>query len=183
MSTNKTENWNPDKKLNSSLIQNETDSGVKCFCMFLIELLGVKTNSNKNLLRILGVNILTKLSTFHSHISAVLHLMLFTISGICGIFAITLIWIVQNYLQLLLCLVVSVISIHFCMVSRTLTKTSNVFKVDWPALWQNYLHLLTVFHCFFSLHWLPVNLEYCSRTVCWPTNRFMKNSLFIFTPC
>ena len=34
-----------------------------------------------------------------------------------------------------------------------------------------------------SLHWLPLNLKYCSRSVCWPTKGFMKNSLFIFTPC
>ena len=44
----------------------------------------------------------------------------FTISGIYGIFAITLIWIVQNYLQLLLCLVILIIEIHSCMVSWTL---------------------------------------------------------------
>ena len=36
--------------------------------------------------------------------------------GVCGVFAVTLIWIVQNSLQLLLCLVVLIIAIHFCMV-------------------------------------------------------------------
>ena len=36
----------------------------------------------------------------------------FTISGICSIFAITLSWILQNYWQLFLCPVISIIIIH-----------------------------------------------------------------------
>ena len=35
-----------------------------------------------------------------------------TICGICGVFAVTLIWIVQSYLQLFLCPVISIIAIH-----------------------------------------------------------------------
>ena len=34
-----------------------------------------------------------------------------------------------------------------------------------------------------SLQWLPVKLEYCLRSICWPSKPCMKNSLFIFTPC
>ena len=57
-----------------------------------------------------------------------------TILGICGALAITLIWIVQNYLQLFLCLVVSINAIHFCMVLRTLTSSNfKLFRIDWPA--------------------------------------------------
>ena len=43
---------------------------------------------------------------------------------ICGVLAVTLILIVivQNYLQLVLCPVVSILPSHFCMVSRTLTS-------------------------------------------------------------
>ena len=81
----------------------------------------------------------------------------FTICGICSVFTTTLIWIVQNYLQLLSCLVVSIIAIHFCMV--LLTLTSQGFKRV-----QNQLaHLVTKSPPFTrslpllrSLHWLPV---------------------------
>ena len=58
---------------------------------------------------------------FRSHALAVCSSR-FTVCRICGVFAVTLIWIVQNYLQLLLCLVVLIITIHFCMVSPTLTS-------------------------------------------------------------
>ena len=50
----------------------------------------------------------------------------FTIHGICGILVVTFIWIVQNYLQLLSCPVVSIIAIHFCMVDTDLTKRQNL---------------------------------------------------------
>ena len=76
----------------------------------------------------------------------------FTISGISGIFTITLIWIVQNFLQLFLSLVILIIAIHLCMVLQTLTSPNfNVFRIDWPTWWQNLLHSLAVFHCFVSL--------------------------------
>ena len=58
----------------------------------------------------------------------------FTIFGMYGLFAATLILIVQNYLQLVSCLVISIIAIHFCMVSRTLTSPNFniVFRIDGP---------------------------------------------------
>ena len=82
--------------------------------------------------------------------------MLLPYAVICRIFAITLIWIMQNYLQLVLCVVVSIIAIVFCMVSRTLTSPNfTVFRIKLA-------HVLTkslaVFLCF-------VPFEYCSRSV------------------
>ena len=107
----------------------------------------------------------------------------FTICGICDVFAVTLIWIVQNYLQLVLRPVILIIAIHFCMVSQTLSSPNfNVFRIDWCAWWQS-LHLLAVFHCFVLFVGCQEGLEYCSRSVCWPTKSCMKNNLFIFTPC
>ena len=81
-------------------------------------------------------------------------------SEICGVFAVTLIWIVQNYLRLLSCPVVSVIAIHFCMVSLTLTSPGfSVLGIDWPAWWQSFLHLRAVFTLLRSLHWLLVRVK------------------------
>ena len=57
----------------------------------------------------------------------------FTICGICGIIAVTLIWIVQNYLQLLLCPVVLIIAIPFCMVSPTVTSQGFMRVQNWLA--------------------------------------------------
>ena len=62
--------------------------------------------------------------------------------------AVTSIWILQNYLQMLLCLAVSTIAIHFCQVLQTLTSPNFVFGIDWSMLWQSQLLLLAVFHCF-----------------------------------
>ena len=120
MSTNKLTR-KPDKT-EFLLIGNERQQS-KYLSMFPIELLGVKTNPAKSA-RNLGV-IFDKMFTFRSHISAVCaHA--FTICRICGVFAVTLIWIVQSYLQLLVCPVVSIIAIHFCMV--LLALTSQGFK-------------------------------------------------------
>ena len=58
----------------------------------------------------------------------------FTICEICGIFGITFIWIVQNYLQLLSCPVISIIAIRFCMVLLTLTSQGfSVCRINWSA--------------------------------------------------
>ena len=94
------------------LIQNEQQWS-KYLSMFSIELFSVKSNPAKtarNLRVIFDTNF-----TFHSQISAVCS-HAFTMCRIYGVFAVTLIWIVQNYLQLLSCPVVSIIAIHFCMV-------------------------------------------------------------------
>ena len=85
-----------------------------------------------------------------------------TIWGICGVFAITFIWIVQNYLHLLLRPVVSIVAIHLCMVSSTLTSQDFVC----PESQNQLAHLLTKsppFTCSFtmlcSLHWLLVSFR------------------------
>ena len=73
----------------------------------------------------------------------------FAISGIYSVFAVSLIWIVQNYLQLLWCLVISIIAIPISMVSRTMSSPNfNLFWIDWPAFWQSHLLLLAVFYHF-----------------------------------
>ena len=127
------------------LIGNERQRS-KYLSMFPIELLGVKTNPAKcarNLMVIFDKNF-----TFRSHISAVCSSCFYHIWDL-GVFAVTLILIAQNYLQLPLCPVFLIIAIHFCIVSPTLTSQGfSVFRLDWPAWGQSLLHLLTVFHCF-----------------------------------
>ena len=101
--------------------------------MFPIKLLGVKTNPAKSA-RNLGVIFDKKKSSPFAHIYKQSLAHACTIRGICGVFVATLIWIVQNYLQLLLCSVVSIIAIHFCMVLLTLTpQVFNVLRINWPT--------------------------------------------------
>ena len=129
MSTNKLK-LNPDKT-EFLLIGNERQQS-KCLSMFPIELLGVKTNPAKSA-RNLGV-IFDKNFTFRLFIyqQSVAHAL--TICGICGVFAVTLIWIVQNCLQLLSCPVVLIIAIHFCMVLLTLTSQDfSMYRINWPS--------------------------------------------------
>ena len=61
----------------------------------------------------------------------------------------------QTYLQLLPCPAISIIAIHFCTVSPTLTSLGfSVFRADWPARWQSlFTRSLPLLR---SLHWLPV---------------------------
>ena len=97
--------------------------------MFPIDLLGVKANPAKSA-RNLGV-IFDKYFTYYSYIyqQSVAHA--FTICGICGAFAVILICIVQNHLQLLLCPVVSINAINFCMVLPTLTSHGlSVYRIN-----------------------------------------------------
>ena len=115
MSTNKLK-LNPGHiKLNSSL-SGTNDSGANASLCFLLSF-SVSKLTKQNLLGILE-QYLTKIPPF-SHIHQQSAAPAFIISGICGIFTITLIWIVQSYLQLLLCIVVSINAIHCCMVSWT----------------------------------------------------------------
>ena len=104
----------------------------------------------------------------HTYHQSVAHA--FTICRICGVFAVTLIWIVQIYLQLLSCPVISIIAIHFWMVLPTLTSLGfSVFTTDWPTWWQSLLHLLAAFRCFVSFIGCQWGLEYCLRSIFWPT--------------
>ena len=120
-STNKLK-LNPDKT-EFLLIGNQRS---KYLSMFPIELLGVKTNPAKYAWN-LGV-MYDKNFTFHSH-NQQPEAHAFTICGICGVFTITLIWMMQNYLQLLSYPVVSIIAFHFCMALLTLTPQG--FRVYW----------------------------------------------------
>ena len=108
---------------------------IKYLFMFPIEILGVKPNPT-NLLRILEY-FFTKFSP-SAHLYQQSAADAFTTSRICGVFAISLIWIVQNYLQLLLWPAVLIIAIPFCVVLRRLLTSSNfnVFRIDWSTLWQ-----------------------------------------------
>ena len=63
---------------------------------------------------------LIKISTF-GFIYLRFAVLVFTTSGICGVFAVTLIWMVQNCLQMRWCLAVLITVIHFCLVSQVLT--------------------------------------------------------------
>ena len=90
---------NPDKT-EFLLIGNERQRS-KYHSMFPIELFGVKTYPAKSA-RNLGV-ILIKISTFVL-IYLQFAVLVFTTSRICGVFAITLIWMVQNCLQMRWCI-------------------------------------------------------------------------------
>ena len=172
----KTLKLNPDKT-EFLLIGNKWQRS-KYLAMFPFELFSGKTNPTKswNLVVI-----------FDSIQQSAAHA--FTISGICCVFAISLIWIVQNYLQLLLRRVISFFAIHFCMVPQTLTSSNFTLTSKLQSVQNRLAHVTTKSPPFtrsvsliFSLHWLPVKL-YCSRSVYWLTKRIMKNRLFIFTPC
>ena len=76
--------------------------------------------------------------------------MLFIICGICGVFVVTLMWIVQNCLLTgLVSQFVLIIAIHFCMIllDIDLTKLQCV-QNQLAHLVTKSPHLLTVFHCF-----------------------------------
>ena len=92
-------NWNWTQiKLNSSLGTNSSRANTSV-CFLLSFLVSKLTQQN-----LLGISekYLTKVApSVHKYQQWVAHG--FTICGICSIFAVILIWIVQNYLQLLLC--------------------------------------------------------------------------------
>ena len=92
----------------------------KYLSMFPFDLFGVKTNQAK-FAGDVG-EIFDKYFTFHSHISAVCS----SCFTICEVFTVTLIWMVKNYLQLPLCLLVSMIAINFCIIDTDLTKLQRV---------------------------------------------------------
>ena len=126
-------NWKRTQiKLNSSLL-GTNDSGANTSLCFRLTYSVVNPNPAKSA-QYLGV-IFDKIS-LSAHINEQFVTHAFTICRFCGVFAVTLIWIVQNYLQLLLCPVIS-IAIHFCMVSPTLTSQGfSMFRIDRPTWWQ-----------------------------------------------
>ena len=125
MSMNKLK-LNPDKT-EFLLIGNKRQQS-KYLSLFPIKLFGVKTNPAKSA-RNLGV-IFDEMSPFaHTYQHSVAHA--FTVCGIFSISTIALIWIVRNYLQLILCPVIFIIGIHVCMVLLTLISPGfSVFRID-----------------------------------------------------
>ena len=93
--------------------------------MFLIAHFDVNTKSAKSAWR-LGVTFAKILPSAHVYLRSAAHV--FTTSGICGVFTITLIWIVQNYLQMFLRLAVLdyCTSLLSCVVDIDLTKLNYV---------------------------------------------------------
>ena len=86
---------------------------------------------------------------------------------ICRLFAITLIWVVQNYFQLLLRPIISSIAIHFCMVSQTLTSPNlNLFRIDSTGpRCDKVTSIYSVFHYFIPSIGYQYGLEYCLTSV------------------
>ena len=127
MSTNKLK-LHPDKT-ESLLIGNERKRSIY-FSMFPIEILGVKT----------------KISLPLTYIGC-LKLMLLPCSAYVA--HLPLLW--SGYskitcMQMLLCL--DYYNSLLCVASRTLSSPNfNVYRIDWPVLWQIHLLLLAVFHC------------------------------------
>ena len=98
-----------------------------------------------------------KVSPFaHIYQQSVAHA--FTICGICSIFAVTLIWIVQIYLKLLSCLVVLIIAIHFCMVLLTLTSQGFTCTESTGPPGDKVSSIYSQYSTA-SLHWLPVRFR------------------------
>ena len=89
----------------------------KYHSMFPIEIFGVETYPAK-FARNVGV-IFDKNFKFRSNIYLRFAVLVFTTSGTCSVFAITLIWMVQNCLQM--CIAISITVIHFCLVLQILT--------------------------------------------------------------
>ena len=114
----------------------------KFLFIFSIELLGVETNlpiSARNV----GIILTKNFPSAHTYLQSASHA--FTISRICGVFTVTLMWIAQKLFAN--ALVSS--SLDYCntlfsgIVDADLTKLQH----DWPVLRWRLLHLLTVFHC------------------------------------
>ena len=161
MSTNELKP-NPDET-EFLLIGNERPQN-EYLCMFPIELFGVKPNPAKsawNLGVIFDLNF-----TFRSHISAVCSSCFYHMQDLQRI-RLYLHLDSANYLQVLLCPVVSIIAIHFCMVSLTLTsqgfkhvysQQARLVTKSPPLTWS--------FALLRSLHWLLVRFRIFFKINC-----------------
>ena len=155
MSTNKLK-LNPDKT-EFLLIENERQWS-KYLSMFPLSF-SVSTLTLLNLLGILLESYFITISPLaHTCQQSVAYAC--TICEICSVFVVTLIWIVQNYLQLLLRPVIAITAIHFCMVSPTLTSPG------FTRVQNRLARLVTKSPQFIrsvplirSLHWLAVRIR------------------------
>ena len=88
-----------------------------------------------------------------------------------------------DYLQLLLSLVISIIAIHFCMVSQALTSPNvNVCRIDLPTLCDKSPPFTRSVLLLCSLHWLPVRFRILIKINLLTYKTLFEKSLFIFTP-
>ena len=151
------------------------------FSVFPIELFGVTTNSAKS-----ARNLRVKCDqnfTFRSHI--------LTVCSSC-FYHMRDLWCIHRYLDLdsakLLATALVSSRLDYCYsllygVADTALARLQHFQNRLTLLVTMSLlctHSIPLLH---SLHWLPVSLEYCSRSISWPTKLCMINSPFIFTPC
>ena len=106
----------------------------------------------------------------------------FTICGICVVFVVTLIWVEEEYLQLLLCLVVSCNSLLYDITDTDLIKFQHVQKqlVCLVTKSPPFTHSVLLLH---SRHWLPVRFRIIFKINLLTYKTLHKNNLFIFTPC
>ena len=160
------------------LIRNKRQRS-KFLSMFPIEPFDVKTNPAKSALN-LGV-IFDKNVTFRPHISAV---------GSSCFHLIRDLWHIHHHHELdsakLLATALVSSRLDYCISLRYGSVDIDLIILQYD---QNRLACIATKSPPFtrslpllrSLHWLPV--EYCLRSICWPTKFCMKNSLFIFTPC
>ena len=163
-------NWNWTLvKLNSSLL-GMNNSGANISLYFLWSFLVSKV-ALQSLLGILGV-IFDINFTFRSQISAVCS-SCFYHNLICSVFAVTLIWIVQNYWQMFLCLAVSIIAVQSCCALYTLTsptltcsESTGLYCIVLYCIvlyCRPVLRQLPPYTCsvplLSSFHWLPVKFR------------------------
>ena len=142
--------------------------------LFPNKLFGVETSRTKDIqnLEIILTNISP--SDLMYLLSATLA---FTILGICSIFAVTWIWMIQDFFLMPWCLATFITAIHFCL---------GIAYIDLIKLQrvQNWLaHVSTKSPPFTRsdpllhfLHWLPV--IFCKdfrKSVYWPIDHFTKN--------
>ena len=154
--------------------------------MFPIELLGVKTKPAKSG-RNLGV-IFDKNFTFRSHISAVCSSCFYHMRDLQRI---------RRHRDLdsakLLATALASSRLDYCnsllygIADMDLTRLQCVRNQQAALVTKSppFTRSLSLLH---SLHWgldysSSSSLDYCLRSICWPTNLCVKNSLFIFTPC
>ena len=114
---------------------------------------------------------------FLSHVSVVCNSCFYT-STICGALAVTLIWIVQNYLWRLWWLgpPPPVIAIHCCPVLQTLTSPNfNVFRINWPCVVSKLPPFTHSVPLLYFLHRLPVQFR-AEFKICLLTNKTFRET-------
>ena len=60
---------------------------------------------------------------------------------------------------------------------------TGLYRIDLHTWEQGLFHLLSAFYCSVPFIGCQKGLEYCLRSICWPTKPCVKSSLFIYAPC